>query len=866
MKKWYFVALVLLLSPVLDAKESTKKSTVVKKDAAVFKKQNAKDTVVKSDENLLSEIFDAQLEDDIQLELNKTQEDSPHIKENVRKKRLQIIHHAEQGGFPVFNFDKEDLKTTAKTERGTENDVELPPIKKEEKPPGSLDAKPAKPTKSAKLKETPAPDLVPAASTTTLGTTVSPLVVSTSTIDPLLQGESILSHGLPRINPAWLQLNVRHQGTALEDKSADFPPTPYDKYTTPSPSVSSLPPFIQPGYGPTPAPPAYFSTLAPIFPSLVSATPGPILVNPGHNYGVYTTPSSAVSSMQKLEPVTEAPPVHPPPPRSTEKPQVPVFETNDQLVVKNDHLFSETLFPTPEPDIGKVITQFTTPGPFVSSLGENGLTVVTPLPIINGELEETLVVSALPPSNNYVTTPAPYPPYGPQALAPGYGYSPNPLYGPLPAVQHPDPNYGVPDPVYGPPEHVPHIDPYYGVPDPNYGVPDPNYGPPDPLYGPPGPTVPHPEPGYGVPPYVPEQGYGVPAPYPNQGYGVPPPIPDPGYGVPGPVHHPDPHFGVPEPVHHLDPHHGVPEPHYGVPEQTYGIPEQGYGVPEPIHHPDPNYGVPEPVHHHPDQHYGVPEPVHHLDPHHGVPEAHYGVPEQGYGVPEPVHPHDPHHPEAHHFVFDGLPENPHHGTPTPHPAHLTTPVPGHFDPHHPAHVTRPVPGQFDPHHPAHVTTPVPGHFDPHHPAHVTTPVPGQFDPHNPAHVTTPVPGHLDPGHPGHVTTPFPGQFDPHHLAHVTRPVPGHLDPGHLDPGHPAHVSSPVAAHFDLHQGVQVTTPVPGHHPVQLNTPVSVHQEPHHSIFDGHQPAVQPLIPLHPGKKHKLTFCHVVSKCCPISNL
>ena len=114
MKKWCVFASVLLLLPALDA--SAKKSQFTNKSIFKFKHdQNGANNLKAKDEQLLSEIFDdsKRLENDIQMELNKTQNAATaqtQISENVRKKRLQILpyhqssDHQGGAGFPTFNF------------------------------------------------------------------------------------------------------------------------------------------------------------------------------------------------------------------------------------------------------------------------------------------------------------------------------------------------------------------------------------------------------------------------------------------------------------------------------------------------------------------------------------------------------------------------------------------------------------------------------------------------------------------------------------------------------------------------------------------------------------------------------------------
>ena len=76
MKKWCVFASVLLLLPALDA--SAKKSQFLNTNKSIFKfkhDQNGANNLKAKDEQLLSEIFDdsKRLENDIQMELNKTQ-------------------------------------------------------------------------------------------------------------------------------------------------------------------------------------------------------------------------------------------------------------------------------------------------------------------------------------------------------------------------------------------------------------------------------------------------------------------------------------------------------------------------------------------------------------------------------------------------------------------------------------------------------------------------------------------------------------------------------------------------------------------------------------------------------------------------
>ena len=122
MKKWCVFASVLLLLPALDASAkksqfldvSAKKPQFSSKSIFKFKHdQNGANNLKAKDEQLLSEIFDdsKRLENDIQMELNKTQNAATaQISENVRKKRLQILPYHQssdqQGGagFPTFNF------------------------------------------------------------------------------------------------------------------------------------------------------------------------------------------------------------------------------------------------------------------------------------------------------------------------------------------------------------------------------------------------------------------------------------------------------------------------------------------------------------------------------------------------------------------------------------------------------------------------------------------------------------------------------------------------------------------------------------------------------------------------------------------
>ena len=179
------------------------------------------------------------------------------------------------------------------------------------------------------------------------------------------------------------------------------------------------------------------------------------------------------------------------PRRVPQKAQIPVFETNNEVSSK-DHPFSETLFPTHDNrDKSELIETFTTPKPFVSSLGAIG----TAKPSTNGE-SARLVVSALP-KFNYHTSPGPHvTSLSPIPNGPAFGPTLHPYH---PAPHHPDPHhaYGVPEPIYH---------------DSQYGVPEPV----------------HPAPGYGVP-------------------HAPIHHPTPGYGVPEPVHHPEPGYGAPEP-------------------------------------------------------------------------------------------------------------------------------------------------------------------------------------------------------------------------------------------------------------------------------------------------------------------------------
>ena len=295
------------------------------------------------------------------------------------------------------------------------------------------------------------------------------------------------------------------------------------------------------------------------FSSLPDVSPVPATSSPFHFSSIPEIPRSNTGSIfdsqQENEELRRVP----------QKAQIPVFETNNE-VESEEHPFSETLFPTHNNRDKSELNAFTTPTPFVSSLGAKG----TSAPSSEGESAK-LIVSALP-KFNYKTSPGPHvaslspSPYGPPAGPTYHPYHPAPI--------HPDPHHG-----YGVPEPV-HHDPHYGAPEPV-----------------------HPTPGYGVP--------HLPA-HPTPGYGVPEPVhhPTPGYGVPEPVYHPTPGYGVPEPVHHPDPAYGVPA--------THPV-DSGYGIPEPVHHPTPGYGVPEPVHH-PTPGYGVPEPVHHPTPGYGVPE------------------------------------------------------------------------------------------------------------------------------------------------------------------------------------------------------------------------------------------------------
>ena len=629
------------------------------------------------DEDLLSEIFQQS-----SFELHKTDSDydNTELEENVRKKRLQLTHYSEQGNhFPVFDFDtKPKAKRTtaapvAETTTTTES-TELPPIKKftfKILDNNTTTEAPTEVTEAAKEvseEELEAENLVEPESENLEKSEKTEksekLEISEdkpeeeksqdlsekSPADEILEeGESIVSHGLPRINPAYLQ--VRHQGTSEKVTKADNEPSPYDKFTTPAPQVSTLPAFFT-----TPAP-AYYGPPGPVYPHH-GPVHGHVQVPHFKNFEYHPAyvPEHPYKSSIKYEngPETPAPaPVEMSEAlRIPEEPQVPVFHTTNEEPAKEDP-FAETLFPTTEPAIAKLVTQFTTPKPFISSLGANGQVTPAPATVEEG----AAVVSALPPVSPYV------PPYGPTAI-PHHGLGPHGFSTPAPHfdLSHPQPGYG-------PPPAVPFPDPGYGVPGPVHALPDVGYGVPEPIH--------HLEPGYGVP----EPVHHLPL-HPEPGYGVPGPVhalPDPAYGVP----HPEPGYGVPEPVHHLPLH---PDPGYGVPGPVHALPDPAYGVPHPVHHPEPGYGVPEPLHH-----------VSSLgpNPHHGL---HHPHPEPAYGVPEPV-VNDPAHPF--HFTFSGAPEHPVHevpvvpdhpvpvtpvgvfGTPTPVPVTpvgvfgTPTPVPGH---------------------------------------------------------------------------------------------------------------------------------------------------------------------------------------------
>lgn len=173
MKKWSVLALLLLLLlPALDAAKKAKSKSE--------KKENEKLV----EEELLSEIFDS-LEEDIKVELNKTKIQK---EEDVRTKRLEVKNIGEGGaGFPVFNFDKKPAE-------------ERPAIKKQTQPPGQ---------KSQNLKSTTAkPTSQPEVSSMKKKQELKQ-ELKREPKELLQQGESaqILSHGLPRINPAWLQLS-----------------------------------------------------------------------------------------------------------------------------------------------------------------------------------------------------------------------------------------------------------------------------------------------------------------------------------------------------------------------------------------------------------------------------------------------------------------------------------------------------------------------------------------------------------------------------------------------------------------------------------------------------------------------------------
>ena len=639
------------------------------------------------DEELLSEIFEQN-----ELELRKIGDNNlnadPNLIENVRKKRLQITPIGEQGNhFPVFDFDtKPKIKRTTAapvTTTTVSQEDEQPPIKKFsfrllENTTSTTEAPELEeveesenlvntesletPEKSQNLEEEVEEKQEPKT------TEKKQELTEKSPEEEILQGkESTISHGLPRINPGYLQ--VRHKGVSSHVNKAENNdgPSPYDKFTTPSPEVSTLPAFFT-----TPAP-AYFNPLGPVYPGIHGNFPGHVQVPHFKNFEYHQQPPQTYHSSIKYpdapaapEPTAPEPTVPEPAPveeakpealRIPEEPQVPVFETNHEEPAK-EHPFAETLFPTTEPatNNAKLVSQFTTPKPFVSSLGANGQ--VTPAPGIS----EGAVVSALPPMTSpyvppYGPTPAPHPglshglphlgPHGFSTPAPHFDLGhPGPHYGP-PAVALPEPGYGVPEPAYGVPE------PGYGVPGPVHSLPDPGYGVPEPAYG--LPPLHHPEPGYGVPEPI--------HPVPVAGYGVPEPV----------IHHPVPSagYGVPEPIHHVSSLH--PTPHHVVPH-----PEPGYGVPEPVlndpAHPFhfefsglPEHPHPEPIHPVPAAGYGVPEPIHH-----GLPEQpphqHISI----FSTPSPVHEVHPVHPVhpvtpvpvGHHVV--------HHGTPTPLPGH---PVP-----------------------------------------------------------------------------------------------------------------------------------------------------------------------------------------------
>ena len=614
------------------------------------------------DQELLSEIFEQnsfELKRIDQLEDDYTQELEP-LKENVRKKRLQITPHSEQGNhFPVFDFDtKPKTKRTTAAPVTTTTSDELPPIKKftfrllentttTEAPEAEnlVETESEEiPEKSQKLEELPENSSQSieteedSEDVKKLNSPAKSQGLTDNSPEEVLQGkESTISHGLPRISPGYLQ--VRHKGVSHVVSKTELEPK-YDKFTTPSPEVSTLPAFFT-----TPAP-AYFNPLGPVYPGIHHGH-----VQVPHFKNFEYQPATYHSSIKYPEaPVPEPVPEPAPEPapaapvqaeelRVPEQPQVPVFETNHEEPAK-EHAFAETLFPTTEPAIAKLVTQFTTPKPFVSSLGANGK--VTPAPEAVGE---GAVVSALPPMTPYV------PPYGPT----------------------PVPHHGLPFGPHGFSTPAPHFD---------LAHPQPHYGPP---------SVALPEPGYGVPEPVHV-------------------FPDPAYGVP---HHPEPGYGVPGPVHSL------PDPGYGVPEPIHPVPVAGYGVPEPIHHPAPaaGYGVPEPIHPVPTAGYGVPEPIHHVSSLHPTPHHIAPHPEPGYGVPEPVL-NDPAHPF--HFEFSGLPDHPPHHEPAVHPIAPVVPVvpiasprPSIFSTPSPIHVVTPTPVAGG--HVVHHGTPthLPGHPVPH---------------------------------------------------------------------------------------------------------------------------------------------------------
>ena len=625
------------------------------------------------DEELLSEIFEQnELElrkIDNNLNIDQDQDPLLQLPENVRKKRLQITPIGEQGNhFPIFDFDtkpKAKRTTASPVTTTTVTTDEQPPIKKfsfrllenttttTEAPEVEAESEEnlvetqsvETPEKSQNLEAEEKPD-------DTEKKVEKSQDLTENSPEEILQGkESTISHGLPRINPGYLQ--VRHKGVSSHvNKAENHEPSPYDKFTTPSPEVSTLPAFFT-----TPAP-SYFNPLGPVYPG-IHGNIGHVQVPHFKNFEYQQQQTYHSSIKYPDAPAAPEPAAPEPAPveakpealRVPEEPQVPVFETNHEEPAK-EHPFAETLFPTTEPANAKLVSQFTTPKPFVSSLGANGQ--VTPAP----GTSEGAVVSALPPITPYV------PPYGPTPV-PHHGLSHGlPHLGPH-GFSTPAPHFdlGHPGPHYGPPA-VALPEPGYGVPEPMYGVPEPVYGVPEPVYG------------------VPEPVYGV---------------PEPGYGVPGPVHSlPEPGYGVPEHAYGLPPLHH-PEPGYGVPEPIHPVPVAGYGVPEPIHHPLPaaGYGVPEPLHH---DHVSSLHP----NPHHVVPN-----PEPGYGVPEATL-NDPAHPF--HFEFSGLPEHPPHHEPVIHHG-----LPDHPPHHAPAihHVTpTPVPvGHHVVHHGT--PTPLPGHPVPH---------------------------------------------------------------------------------------------------------------------------------------------------------